>query len=641
MIAMYDGLSTDAGSLIPHPMGFVIFSVVAHTGLFPASGLATVELQKIFVKPGKQGVVAVGRRAGSGTRLTFIKKVLGLDPGMADLTPDMGNCPPPTEGTTSFTSCTEDSTAHLLDFVSGTPNAIGYAEAYGLLGGPSRISAINIDGFAPTRENVLNGKYHFWAVEHLYAAMHPTALAEDFIVFLPQYIKLNPLPDFIACSDAPNTLKTDCHAAIPPSPNPSPSSSPLKKSGNSFDDLSIGSLVTLGILIIYAFMVAFYWRLRPRAVKRPWRQWFGWGLALVAAVWASLWSAYFLGSVALGWVVPSLVAIGASSFGYWYKRRDSNVTSHRLSSPGSAPVISRQIVTDLGKDLTIAHLGKVITIVSDKLREKSQIDSIVSESNLGRVRYPTGRAGSRELWITVFETALDEPRGTLDLLLHNIRGSLGTLSGRAFEDALSEVGLSYRSSDQESTESTSESILTSGRTVVAIEIQIGTQIYSEDDWAGPLIEASIREMLGKLGAQSFIVSEVIISSWYSSVTAIFRQASDSNAGATSKRAIEVQVLERFQASVDSVSGNTVANLIPALNGTRRAVIQIGSILLVKVDDTVVVRQLSPREMLHWREHPGLFKDPASALVELQRANNASDAEASIYAEELPEISADE
>jgi hypothetical protein len=69
-----------------------------------------------------------------------------------------------------------------------------------------------------------------------------------------------------------------------------------------------------------------------------------------------------------------------------------------------------------------------------------------------------------------------------------------------------------------------------------------------------------------------------------------------------------------------MTGNTVANILPALGGTKRAAIQIGSILIVKVDDTIVVRQLSPREMLHWRDNPGLFKDPESALVELQRVN---------------------
>jgi uncharacterized protein YukE len=161
-------------------------------------------------------------------------------------------------------------------------------------------------------------------------------------------------------------------------------------------------------------------------------------------------------------------------------------------------------------------------------------------------------------------------------------------------------------------------------------MEIDIQIYTSETSAGPRIEGSLRKLLADLGAADFRASDAEIGSWYRSLIAVFKQIADSDAGAMSKRAIEVQLLERFQAGVDGMTGNTVANILPALNGTRRAAIQIGSILIVKVDDTVVVRQLSPREMLHWRENPGLFKDPASALIELQRANNALGIDESSY-----------
>jgi hypothetical protein len=73
MIAMYDGLSSDTTGLNPYPMGVLIFSVVAHAGLFPARNITAGELRKIFAKPGEQGIVAVGRRAGSGSRKAFVR----------------------------------------------------------------------------------------------------------------------------------------------------------------------------------------------------------------------------------------------------------------------------------------------------------------------------------------------------------------------------------------------------------------------------------------------------------------------------------------------------------------------------------------------------------------------------------------
>ncbi len=234
MIAMYDGTYTGAKGLMPHAMGYVIFSVIAHKGLFPASGLSSGDLRTIFVQFGKKGVVAVGRRAGSGSRKALFTNVLYPNSANPIPAPYGRKCPnPPTGSAVSFTSCTEDSTTSSLDFVNETPNAIGYAETYGLLNGYPQVSEIKIDGFAPRRDNVLNGKYRFWAVEHLYAAISPTTLTEDFLTFLPGYIESNPTTDFIVCADAPNTLENDCHSAPSPSPSPTSSTSPHPTSSTS------------------------------------------------------------------------------------------------------------------------------------------------------------------------------------------------------------------------------------------------------------------------------------------------------------------------------------------------------------------------------------------------------------------------
>lgn len=208
MIAMYDGLpsATVTTGLSPYPIGVLIFSVVAHTGLIPGSEITTDELRRIYVKPGVKGEIAVGRRAGSGSRKTFIANVLSRDPGP----PDKGNCPVPTGSSFSFTSCTEGSTADLLGFVNKTPNAVGYAELSQALTNYPQISVIKIDDAAPTADNVRNGSYRFWIVEHLYTAAQPTALTKDFLYFFAHY-KGPALPsDFIPCSVALRSLGADC-----------------------------------------------------------------------------------------------------------------------------------------------------------------------------------------------------------------------------------------------------------------------------------------------------------------------------------------------------------------------------------------------------------------------------------------------
>lgn len=80
-------------------------------------------------------------------------------------------------------------------------------------------------------------------------------------------------------------------------------------------------------------------------------------------------------------------------------------------------------------------------------------------------------------------------------------------------------------------------------------------------------------------------------------------------------------LDRFPTRTDEVTSDAIAKLITALTDTSSAVIQVGSVLLVKVEGTILVRQLTQRELAHWHKNPGLFTDPADALAELQRATN--------------------
>jgi ABC-type phosphate transport system substrate-binding protein len=184
---------------------------VKRTGLFPAGNITSDELRQIFVKPGEKGKVAVGRRAGSGTRRAFVTDVLGLNPASADVTPDKGNCPkPPTGRPVSFTSCTEDSTPDLLNFVDMTPNAIGYAALSQVSSSYPQVSALSIKNVAPTANNVRNESYKFWVVENLYASTQPTTLTSDFLDFLSHYRASNLSADFIPCYDAPQRLGTEC-----------------------------------------------------------------------------------------------------------------------------------------------------------------------------------------------------------------------------------------------------------------------------------------------------------------------------------------------------------------------------------------------------------------------------------------------
>lgn len=87
-----------------------------------------------------------------------------------------------------------------------------------------------------------------------------------------------------------------------------------------------------------------------------------------------------------------------------------------------------------------------------------------------------------------------------------------------------------------------------------------------------------------------------------------------------ERAVDMRLLLAGQANIDAAQGDAVAKLLMALENTHNALVQIGSVLFIKVDGIPVVRNLSQRELAYMEQNPALFRDPAATLQELQKIN---------------------
>ncbi len=207
MIAMFNGETSSAPFLTPDPLGVLIFSVVAHAGLYSGSDISRSELKRLFLQGGEPGKVAVGRQAGTGTRITLLRFLRNQGPA-----PQVSGdgCPPPA----GSAACTAYSNTELLSFVNETRNAIGYAEvdqeSNGHPAGYRDASVLSIDGIAPTPANVRNGSYDFATVANLYMPPHPSALAKSFYQYLLQYIAANQSDGLITCSGVPQRLQANC-----------------------------------------------------------------------------------------------------------------------------------------------------------------------------------------------------------------------------------------------------------------------------------------------------------------------------------------------------------------------------------------------------------------------------------------------
>lgn len=159
------------------------------------------------------------------------------------------------------------------------------------------------------------------------------------------------------------------------------------------------------------------------------------------------------------------------------------------------------------------------------------------------------------------------------------------------------------------------------RDLIANTIQV--QIYVNETAAGPIVERELRAVLSEVGVDDIRGADPVIGSWYRNLLGNIKDASGTHTAQELQRAAEIQLIDRYQAGIDGATAGAVSNLIAALANTSGAVIQAGSVLLIKVDGEIFVRQLTPVQLLHWNRNPGLFKDPKAALAELQLAPESS------------------
>jgi ABC-type phosphate transport system substrate-binding protein len=159
------------------PIGVGVFAVVVNKDTNVAK-LTTAQLRALFagdlpkwndadLPGGDRQVVLVSRAAGSGTRDTFEDRLLER-PESAPVTSSdcVGKDIPGVPA--GVMHCEAVSTPDMLKKVSETPGAIGYASAaeaedYEDAG----VDIIPIDGYFPTKDDVADGSYRFWAVEKL------------------------------------------------------------------------------------------------------------------------------------------------------------------------------------------------------------------------------------------------------------------------------------------------------------------------------------------------------------------------------------------------------------------------------------------------------------------------------------------
>lgn len=126
-------------------------------------------------------VVLVSRGSSSGTRDTLQRRVLD---GAFEIKASSNDCLSRDDRSVPVTRCELDSTEQVLDAVARIPGAIGYSElrsAEGLDG----LHRLNLDGHAPTAEDLERSGYPYREIEYAYTYGRPPAdsLASSFLAY--------------------------------------------------------------------------------------------------------------------------------------------------------------------------------------------------------------------------------------------------------------------------------------------------------------------------------------------------------------------------------------------------------------------------------------------------------------------------
>ena len=164
-----------------------------------------------------------------------------------------------------------------------------------------------------------------------------------------------------------------------------------------------------------------------------------------------------------------------------------------------------------------------------------------------------------------------------------------------------------------------------GHGLCTISVYLGNEEGAAD------VEVALAALLASIGCELSADGPAVIGSWFRRFVGRTEKIAESDDLAYAltriERALELRTLDKPQSDVDWAQANSVATLIGALQAQPNALIQIGSLFLIKVDGTIAVRNLSQRELAFLERNSGMLTSPQKFLSALDRfANDRKEAD---------------
>lgn len=152
-------------------------------------------------------------------------------------------------------------------------------------------------------------------------------------------------------------------------------------------------------------------------------------------------------------------------------------------------------------------------------------------------------------------------------------------------------------------------------------------IYLASATGASELELAVVELLDLHGVDIVESPPPVIGSWFAKRKGRIRHwrstEEAAEVAARLERVLTVRTLDTAQAEVDLKQAEAVAHLMKALENQDDACIQVGSLFLLKVDGTTIVRNLTPRELTFLSRHPSVLATPRQVLAALEEYAEAA------------------
>lgn len=140
------------------------------------------------------------------------------------------------------------------------------------------------------------------------------------------------------------------------------------------------------------------------------------------------------------------------------------------------------------------------------------------------------------------------------------------------------------------------------RAIEILERVVPVAIYLSDGGDHELVESAVRQYLDSLGFSVIGREDPVTGSWWLRMLA-----------ALGIHAVEARLVQAQDAQNTALLTQSLAPVIASLQSTKDAVIRLGAVLVVKVDWTIIVTQLTVEQQLVLDHSPQLMTTPQKIL----------------------------